>query len=443
MSEIIPQENQQLLIDHPGFTAITKHINVDKMPEKAEGSAMYIVKTPNPTEPDIYITNEDGTDVRKVLKQDHVYQVWENPNQTLSSDLTGQTPTITETACADKENCCGNPDCEGTGQWVPFPTKPETTETPKQHRPTGKKLIPIYNPANNSGFVSLDLLRPTLVEDVRGLPFVTQALAIGKKLSLLGISATVPDGDVREDKPWSLDPAIYLKKVWLKFPEKVVEINVNGLVGTMFQLNGQGDYRNMSLDFKSNILINTYNSEQVGGEDLSLLPGLNDGALLIMFGLKMMGTVGIETSDVEVHAEPVVAKGVLDPKTGAIFGAEYAANSPVVEVIGYELDFWLLPDLPSAGSENSSNKPPEPQATKQNFIPAMLEPHQLHLLYAMETQRFLRCSGRVVALTDEMRQRIERNKQLWLEEMCVKPEDVPEDLDKHYHLPEGWSYPAP
>lgn len=209
------------------------------------------------------------------------------------------------------------------------------------------KVIPVYRAESQALFVPSANVAPRAV-NLEGTSITTSALAIGTKLSLLGISQTdalLETGLM--DSTDSLDAAVQLEAIYVKIKgssaaeDQVVKFMTNRLPTSVFNYSVQGNYRLMSLGFSTTTLLVKAGTLDVAGAAINELVPLADKA--VRLGVSLFGTVNLETAETVVNASGVSVETVTDANgvqldTASGTGQTIANVFAGATVIGYDLD---------------------------------------------------------------------------------------------------------
>lgn len=205
------------------------------------------------------------------------------------------------------------------------------------------EITPVYRPETQANFVPVATIgsRNVLVgrETV-----TTAALATGKRISLLGISsvpALIANG--LQDASDAVEPAMSLKKAYVKVGADVIGFDVSGLATSNFVGAVQGQHRLMNLNFSTDSLMVNKNTKRVDGSALSTLADVVTDDVIVHLSMNMSGNADLQTSTTEVHGNRVsvvsvkTADGTALSLTGAGAGKDIADLFADAVVIGYDL----------------------------------------------------------------------------------------------------------
>lgn len=204
------------------------------------------------------------------------------------------------------------------------------------------RIIPVYRAQAADKFVDTAVV-PSRTVLLEGEPIETAPLAVGKKLSLLGISQTdtlLANGlmDVTD----SIDTGAVLQTVYLKVGDDVLQYNVTNLPLSNFAYSVQNNYRVMTLNFDtSSVLLNKATKQADGSNLVSLLPVVTQD-LIVRLAMNLSGTINIETADTVVYGNGISVFSVQNA-AGEMLDLSAAPAAAVValfnnaQILGYEL----------------------------------------------------------------------------------------------------------
>lgn len=209
------------------------------------------------------------------------------------------------------------------------------------------KIVPVHRTESAALFVPTALMAPRTV-NLEGTAITTSALAIGKKLSLLGISQTdalLESGLM--DSTDSIDTAISLEAIYLKIKgaqasdDQVIRIQTGRLPLSQFNYAVQGNYRQMNLQFTTSSLMVKAATKDVAGATVNELSPL--GTTVARLGVSISGTVNLETAETVLFASAVEVARVSDTDgveldLGSGAGKTSADVFIGAEIVGYDLD---------------------------------------------------------------------------------------------------------
>jgi hypothetical protein len=211
------------------------------------------------------------------------------------------------------------------------------------------KIVPVFRDESKAMFVSETLMPPRAVL-LEGESITTSALAVGKNLSLLGISQTealIETGLM--DSTDSLDTAIALEAIYVKIPgateadARVLRFNTGRLPLATFAAAVQGNYRQMNLQFRTDSLLVSKSTKDVAGAPVAKLAPLVSGEFQVRLGVKVSGEVNLEIADTNVYASNITVERVLDIDGNQLpldagNGKTMADLFAGAVVVGYDLD---------------------------------------------------------------------------------------------------------
>lgn len=209
------------------------------------------------------------------------------------------------------------------------------------------EIVPVYRDESKDKFVAATLLTPvTMVKD--GASVTTSALAVGKKLSLLGISqneALLETG--LQDTSDSIDTSIVLKNLFMTVGSgtdiEVVKFGTQAAPTAVFNYAVQGNYRMMNLSFTSDTLHVSQITTKADGSASAVLAPVVAGKYSVRLSVQVSGSVNCELGDTSIFASDVsVARvtdqdgNVLDMSTGV--GKTIADLFAGAAIVGYDLE---------------------------------------------------------------------------------------------------------
>lgn len=205
------------------------------------------------------------------------------------------------------------------------------------------KVIPVHRPESADKFVPVATLAARTV-NLEGEDILTSALAVGKKISLIGISQTdtlLQSGVM--DVTDSLEPAIRLQYLYLKVGDDVLRFNVSGIPLSEFTYATQGNYRLMRLNFDTTSILISKDTKQADGSDLDDLEDIVTNDYILRLEIGVTGAVNLQQGDTEVYANKVRVAQITDAATGESLSLTAGASGAVAtlfdtaQIIGYEL----------------------------------------------------------------------------------------------------------
>ena len=208
------------------------------------------------------------------------------------------------------------------------------------------RAIPVYRAADKDKFVDSAVIAPRTIS-LEGEAITTSALAVGKRVSYIGISQTdtLLAGGVM-DQTDSLDQAVNLMYVYVQVGEDVLRFNALNMPYSNFIAQPQNNYRIQALNFANSSFLVNKNTKRADGTDLVTLADVVAADAIVRLSMDVAGNINIETGDttvfgngVDVHTVQNAAGELLDKATGA--GATIAALFADAKVIGYELQAYF------------------------------------------------------------------------------------------------------
>ena len=204
------------------------------------------------------------------------------------------------------------------------------------------RLIPVYRTEAADKFVDPALVaaRDLILE---GETIKTAPLAVGKKLSLLGISQTdalLRNGIMTETD--AIDPAIDLAVVYIKVGDDVLKVNVQNLPYSNFVAAPQAHTRLQQLNFETDSVLLNKSSTRADGSALTTLKAIVDNDYIVRVSLNVTGSVNVELGDTQVFGNRVAAFTVQNSAGEQVSLASGSAKAvadilDAAEIIGYEL----------------------------------------------------------------------------------------------------------
>jgi len=212
------------------------------------------------------------------------------------------------------------------------------------------RLIPVYRPESADKFVDSALI-PSYNLNLEGEVIPTAPLAVGKSLSLLGISQTdtlLASGlmDITD----SIDPAIRLAAVYVGVESggntDILKFNTLELPLATFAYAQQNNYRVMYLNFSTSSVLVNKDTRNLDGSDFAVLNGIKSGDLMVRLKLDLSGQLNIELGDTVVYGNRVAVHSVSDAAGNALDLASGVGKtiSDLFEshgkILGYELQAY-------------------------------------------------------------------------------------------------------
>ncbi|MNU19555.1 hypothetical protein D3C71_77840 [compost metagenome] len=205
------------------------------------------------------------------------------------------------------------------------------------------KIVPVHRTESADKFVATSLLTPKTVL-LEGESILTSALAVGKKLSLLGISQTEALLETGlQDSTDSIDTAVSLEAIYVQIGASVVRFNTLRLPTATFTYSVQGNYRQMTLNFSTGSLLVDKDTKTVGNVAVPELADLVTADAEVRLSVNISGTVNLELADTTVFASDLEVVSIFDNTNAPLpidagAGAALAALFAGAKVIGYDLD---------------------------------------------------------------------------------------------------------
>lgn len=207
------------------------------------------------------------------------------------------------------------------------------------------RIIPVNRAQSVDKFVDPLLVAPSdyLLE---GESIHTAPLAIGKKVDLLGLSQTdalLAKGIM--DMTDSIDPAVTLQHVFVKFGNDVLKFSTANLPLSNFTYSTQNNYRVMTLNFQTTSVLVNKDTKQADGSALVDLAAVVTDDLILRLELQLSGSVNIETGETTVFGN-IVSTHTVQDHTGNQLDMTTAPAAPVVAVVnagvifGYDLQAY-------------------------------------------------------------------------------------------------------
>lgn len=210
------------------------------------------------------------------------------------------------------------------------------------------KIYPIVRNESAKHFVAPALVTPQdiLLEDTAEI--TTAPLRIGATFSLLGISQTealLETGLL--DSTDAIDAAVALENLYVKLGDganaEAIKFPALRLPLSQFTYSVQNNYRVMTLNFETKSLMIGKNTKQVDGSASAILDPVVQGEYSVRLGVKVSGSVNLETSETSLFASEVVVTRITN-KDGDTLALDGATAAPLVAlfegatVAAYDLD---------------------------------------------------------------------------------------------------------
>ncbi len=217
------------------------------------------------------------------------------------------------------------------------------------------RIYPVYTSASSPMFISANQVAPYNVE-VENVSITTAPLAVGQKLSLLGISQTeqlLQAGMM--DVTDSIEPALNLENIYVQFQTTVsgttytdiVKFSVKELPYSNFIYNPQQNYRIMQLAFRTSSLLMNQNVTTVDGTAPTnpFLQALISGGYALRMDSEVTGNVNIEIGDTVVYGNSISLNSLVDANGNPIdltsgVGQQIMQGINSGQIIGYDLFAW-------------------------------------------------------------------------------------------------------
>jgi hypothetical protein len=217
------------------------------------------------------------------------------------------------------------------------------------------RIYPVYTSASSGLFVDSQTIAPTTV-NVENVSIQTAPLAVGKKLSLLGISQTeqlLQAGMM--DVTDSIEPAMDLENVYIQFTSTVngttytdvIKFSTKELPYSNFVYNPQQNYRIMVLNFRTSSMLMNQNITTVDGSAPTnpFLQTLISSGYALRMDCEVSGNCNIELGDTVVYGNSVSLNSLVDANGNPVdltsgVGQQIMEGINSGEIIGYDLFAW-------------------------------------------------------------------------------------------------------
>lgn len=217
------------------------------------------------------------------------------------------------------------------------------------------RIYPVYTSASSGLFVDSQTIAPTTV-NVENVSIQTAPLAVGKKLSLLGISQTeqlLQAGMM--DVTDSIEPAMNLEYVYVQFTSIVngvtytdtIKFSTKELPYANFIYNPQQNYRIMVLNFRTSSMLMNQNITTVDGAAPTnpFLQALASGGYALRMDCEVTGNCNIELGDTVVYGNSISLNSLVDANGSPIdltsgVGQQIMEGINSGEIVGYDLYAW-------------------------------------------------------------------------------------------------------
>lgn len=211
------------------------------------------------------------------------------------------------------------------------------------------KCIPVYDAGRGEDDLFLKDFK--YVNKETGTDIVTAPLAVGKTISILGISQTdemLAKGQM--DNTDALDRSISLRKVYFEIKteqdNEVFSFDAGAFAYNNFTAARQGEAKDMTLSFETSGLdLHLGSITQANGNASQIFTKLNKPGLILKLSVDISGKANIEYSDVVIYGNDIQIKEirttddvVLDANNADVLEVMQAIKS--IKVIGYTLDAY-------------------------------------------------------------------------------------------------------
>jgi len=214
------------------------------------------------------------------------------------------------------------------------------------------KAVPVFRQTggtddNTDKFVAAALLTPWSMALSNVTTVQTSALAVGKKLDLIGISQTnelLASGIMSPSD--TLDTYIRLEKLFVKVVDgattDVMQFDVSELPGATFTYSPQGNYRKMILNLDSDSLVVTPGTKKVDGAALAGLTEFSSNNWSGLMRVSISGNLVLDKGETIVNPGSLELVAARDSVGNLVSAAapDYvtaAAKISAAEIIGYTL----------------------------------------------------------------------------------------------------------
>lgn len=216
------------------------------------------------------------------------------------------------------------------------------------------KLVPVVRSGgggNTDKFVAAGDVAPAAVT-VDGISVTTAPIKTGVTVNILGLSQTDAQivGGISNQTD-TLEPAISLNTIYVKFGDDVLSFNVYQRHGANFVYGQQGFNEKRRLNFDGGYLTLSKDTKLAAGTDVTelTLAKLASEDVVVVFGVTMTGDVNTESGNMSVYGNAVKFGRILERNTDGTLTELAAANALTVEfkafietgtVIGYDVNGW-------------------------------------------------------------------------------------------------------
>ena len=212
------------------------------------------------------------------------------------------------------------------------------------------RIVPVHRAETAANFVATTDVAPTNILVGRET-VLTAPLKTGANFSLLGISSTpalIANG--LTDTSDAVDTAPELKAVYVKLTAgantDVYRIDVSAFATNNFVGAVQGQHRLMNLNFDTRDVMFNKNTKRADGSAPVVLGAIATQDVIVYLGLKMNGSIDLQTATTSVFGNSVYVAAVKDASgqnlslTGAGVGKDIADlfAAATTQIIGYDLN---------------------------------------------------------------------------------------------------------
>lgn len=211
------------------------------------------------------------------------------------------------------------------------------------------KCIPVYDAGRGEDDLFLKDFK--YVNKETGSDITTAPLAVGKTISILGISQTdemLAKGQM--DNTDALDRSINLRKVYFEMKTEqdteVFSFDAGAFAYNNFAAAPQGEIKDMLLNFNTNGLeLHLDSITQANGTASQIFTKLNKPGLILKLSVNVTGNANIEYSDIVVYGNKIEINEIRTT-AGEVLPADNADYMAVMEaiksitIIGYTLDAY-------------------------------------------------------------------------------------------------------
>lgn len=173
------------------------------------------------------------------------------------------------------------------------------------------RVVPVYTAQSAANF-STEVSDYDF--DLEGEIIRTAPLAFKKRIGdVIGLSQTaalIQTGAMGQDD--TLDPVVILDKVYAKFGDDVVVLNVKNFARSSFIATSDSETRTQNLNFETTSYKLTANTLQFGGAALDDLAVIRTKNLAVQIGLRVSGQVQVATGELSAYPLEITLQGVTD-----------------------------------------------------------------------------------------------------------------------------------